>query len=671
MKRNPKRGSRKNQTISIKELVSKMKKHSMMTVIGTAVLFAVICITLLGVLIPGQKVEAQGTGGFVTENEYRNGLDEIQKEIEALSKVISDGQNTMNEIIEQNKEISENSDKTKEQLESINTLEKSVTEIKSDFGSLKEQLTLVSNSVSELKTSIETNNTENNASTAESFASIKEELNKISTNYDNAQKELSQLITQLSADNKSDHQEILKKLENVKTEMSGENLSSFESILDAISKMESDYAAAISNGFSTVNGSIANMGGNITLQLDSMNTNSNNQFNQMYQTFGDDHANMYKLLDETRKDMNDKFDQVFQNVSRAKKLLASALFTKGVDIKEDATFKEYADAILTIPTELVIGVDKLPGTITYEYHFHKDGKGTEPGAEEVGVSEKGGCFNIPYYHSHEGNPYSNGGCYTKPVYHSHSSGCYRSFSYDAHTGDRRNYLFDANGEAFYNYYCSGCGSTFISVNGWHKHTESSLVCGKNGGYIDRYNTNCGMDTTTIISYRPDCGLVNHQIIGAHIVYDMNNSPNGAEPQLALMSFDDELAYSKSLSLEKEKSIYSDDEISRMLSDRKKKLEAAEWEKYEEAVENGDLEFTGSSIGSSKPSEKPLNKPLEKPLEKPVDKPEDKPLSKPDGGQDVSDENPGISDANPDSSGANSDNFGGNTEKPYENTDNAD
>ena len=110
-------------------------------------------------------------------------------------------------------------------------------------------------------------------------------------------------------------------------------------------------------------------------------------------------------LEEFKGFVTEKLDQVFRFVSNGKKLLASALLTKGVTVAEDASFQEFADGILAVPQKLVIGVEEVPGEIVYEYHYHVDADGTQVG--EVATNEK------------------EGGCYTKAVYHTHGNSCYK------------------------------------------------------------------------------------------------------------------------------------------------------------------------------------------------------------------------------------------------------
>ena len=188
-----------------------------------------------------------------------------------------------------------------------------------------------------------------------------------------------------------------------------------------------------------------------------------------------------RYLEEFKGFVTEKLDQVFRFVSNGKKLLASALLTKGVTVAEDASFQEFADGILAVPQKLVIGVEEVPGEIVYEYHYHVDADGTQVG--EVATNEK------------------EGGCYTKAVYHTHGNSCYK-------------WTHEHN---------STCKSHPIWVDwvpGQEPYWGLIYECGeppnKRGELICKLPTS---DDGKPIHYELGCGLSDGQIISAHIVYE--------------------------------------------------------------------------------------------------------------------------------------------------------
>ena len=199
-------------------------------------------------------------------------------------------------------------------------------------------------------------------------------------------------------------------------------------------------------------------------------------------------------------------------MSDGKKLLASALLTKGVCCAEDATFAEIHQAIVNVPQELVIGVQELPGSIAYDYHYHVDADGNEIHTEIL--ESAGGCYVHPIYHVHSGSSKSGEGCYTEPIYHTHKDSCYSEGSHKADCPTHRGYHSYNCTEHDYHGDGGPCEGFDLYDCGGHRYLSCSLGSGVIG-----YSLNCGRDNSSIEGYKPACGLVDGQIVGAHIVYD--------------------------------------------------------------------------------------------------------------------------------------------------------
>lgn len=266
-----------------------------------------------------------------------------------------------------------------------------------------------------------------------------------------------------------------------------------------IGNLGSDLNGTIGNLGTDLNGSIGNLGtdlngsiGMLNTRLEDLHAGINSSLLKLQQTFaaqlgelnGSGVQNtdalrtyMKELNDALRQDLN----QVFTSVSNGKKGLASALLTKGVTAKDNATFAELKDAILNIPQQLVIGVQEIPGTITYHYHYHMDPDGNRAG--ETATNDR------------------QGGCYTVAVYHSHDDSCY---SWSHEHNDRCKYhpvWVDWDGDGYWGKIYD-CGNSPENVRG-------SLIC--------------TLPTSDLgpIYYELGCGLLDGQIIGAEIIYDSN------------------------------------------------------------------------------------------------------------------------------------------------------
>lgn len=206
------------------------------------------------------------------------------------------------------------------------------------------------------------------------------------------------------------------------------------------------------------------------------------QFGDLNVSAGQNTEELKSYLEELNNGLKQDMNQVFTSVSNGKKKLASALLTKGVSTNEDATFAQLAEAILNIDQKLVIGVEEIPGTIRYQYHYHVDVSGNQPHTEKSDTA---------------------GGCYTGTHGHVHSveDGCYKEESYHVHRDDCSGYpvwVDWAPGVEPYWGFIYTCGEPANA-------TRRVLICSKQAGSTDYYV--------------PSCGLADGQIIGAEIVYD--------------------------------------------------------------------------------------------------------------------------------------------------------
>ena len=217
------------------------------------------------------------------------------------------------------------------------------------------------------------------------------------------------------------------------------------------------------------------------------------QFGDLNVSAGQNTEELKSYLEELNNGLKQDMNQVFTSVSSGKKKLASALLTKGVSTNEDATFAQLAEAILNIDQKLVIGVEEIPGTIRYQYHYHVDVSGNQPHTEKSDTA---------------------GGCYTGTHGHVHSveDGCYKEESYHVHRDDCSGYpvwVDWAPGVEPYWGFIYTCGEPANA-------TRRVLICSKQAGSTDYYV--------------PSCGLADGQIIGAEIVYDQAHAQVKAQEE---------------------------------------------------------------------------------------------------------------------------------------------
>ena len=326
---------------------------------------------------------------------------------------------------------------------------------------------------------------------------------------------------------KQSYEELVHLLEQMDMEMTGVLEEQFTEMFSTLNEMETTYLSAMEEYHIETTNNLQGMNTNISKKFEDMDTTISNQYDSLTNivNVGDDGLKTY--LEGMYGDLKGKLDQVFTFVSNGKKLLASALLTKGVDCEEDATFQEIYQSILAIQQTLVIGVEKIPGTIEYDYHYHADGTGNLPHSATVGVGQMGGCYTTPVYHTHTGSSSGGGGCYSVAHTGYNTIGCGGGDAINGPHGP------DSSGNYYWVGNCSNCGGAVSNYGGpgWAACGNTSVVP------YTYYTLGCGLSTSTIVGYRPSCGLADGQMVGAHIVYEPAYASGYNGSQISTMSLE--------------------------------------------------------------------------------------------------------------------------------------
>ena len=419
-------------------------------------------------------------------------------------------------------------------LEQISKVAESLEEQKEqgakEHGQSVEEINRVNQSVQEIDRSVE--NIENKLT--DSYASLKELIEKLRTEENKnqeSQKADGQEILKNQEELKKEHQLLVKNLSDVE----GSLKTILETDMTQISKAFSDMASSfqvkvdqlgslletrmdrmdagiigIDEDLSGLDQSIGGLDQNVsqnlagvTDRLGELNVGVQNSItlleqnfakhmNELSQMSGEGTGALKAYMSELNEALKQNLNQVFTSVSNGKTGLASALLTKGVSADDDATFAELKDAVLRIPQKLVIGVQEVPGTITYHYHYHADASGENPHTETSPV--QGGCYTVPKYHVHS----EDAGCYTIRRYHEHNDSC---------PGHSVWVDWVPNQEPYWGWVYE-CNDQPINA------AEKVLSCSKSTATIDYYGVSCGW--------------VDGQITGAEIIYDKDEVKRRAE-----------------------------------------------------------------------------------------------------------------------------------------------
>ena len=332
----------------------------------------------------------------------------------------------------------------------------------------------------------------------ESFASVAATLKNIQNDYAEAHAEIRDLITTLQETEIANHSETLSTLTVLETNMTETASQNLSYLTDSLLVLEEKFDTSInsmneemSQSFNTLNTDFINhltqQGNNITDQFSQLTNHMVNQYTNISNAISSNGSDQQIYLDDLQNFLTGKLNQVFTFVSDGKRKCASALLTKGIAIKEDATFQEIYQAILNVPQNLLIGVEKVPGNISYDFHYHINHAGANTHSNTDTVS--GGCYTQPNYHSHS----TGQGCYKKVDFHTHNDSC-----------PGHSYWVDWNPASPDGYWAWGYDCNDKPNNS----SRQDLVCSKSGSTVDYYSANCGLN--------------DGQIIGAHIVYNQSS-----------------------------------------------------------------------------------------------------------------------------------------------------
>lgn len=502
---------RKESSNSVKVLLKKLKRHDT-KVVAVAVIIALFLSGGL-IYISTPIVATNATEGIAQSERQSNKettekLNQINTYLTELDKVVTNNQKSLNTIT-QNSSFSSSKETIDATGKTTNTISEKVTTLDGSLKDVHSTIESTTSKIEELNKALEKSGTDNKKQLEEDFAQVNQDLSKIYTEYDEARKQNKELIEKLQKemadsdkklnDSSSDnHKALLKELETMGKNMDEKNTQTISSFQSDITKFSESMDKKLANINTSVND-----------QFENINNSVNNNFNTMNNTVNAGMGELKEYVGNVAGGINGRLDQVFQSVSDGKKLLASTLLTKGITIKEDATFEEISKAIMDIPT--TITVQEMTGTVVYDKHFHTDGNGTVCDEHHVPLDRKGGCYDKPYYHVHD-------------------SSCYKTrINYTYYTQDdtyQKFFIKNENGYDFYEYGCRHCGSSFMSTNGGHLEYASTREQAerRNGQGIERHVNKvlvCGKNAKTLEGYSCSCGYLYGQILAAHIDYSMN------------------------------------------------------------------------------------------------------------------------------------------------------
>ena len=419
-----------------------------------------------------KKQGAKEHGQSVEEiNRVNQSVQEIDRSVENIENKLTDSYASLKELIEKLR-TEENKNQESQKADGQEIL-KNQEELKKEYQLLVKNLSDVEGS---LKTILETDMTQISKAFSDMASSFQVKVDQLGSLLETRMDRMDAGIIGIDED-----------LSGLDQSIGGldQNINGLDRNISSLDQNVSQNLAGVTDRLGELNVGVQN---SLTL----LEQNFAKHMNELSQMSGEGTGALKAYMSELNEALKQNLNQVFTSVSNGKTGLASALLTKGVSADDDATFAELKDAVLRIPQKLVIGVQEVPGTITYHYHYHADASGENPHTETSPV--QGGCYTVPKYHVHS----EDAGCYTIRRYHEHNDSC---------PGHSVWVDWVPNQEPYWGWVYE-CNDQPINA------AEKVLSCSKSTATIDYYGVSCGW--------------VDGQITGAEIIYDKDEVKRRAE-----------------------------------------------------------------------------------------------------------------------------------------------
>lgn len=359
-------------------------------------------------------IKTTGAESFASASEMLSGLQQSLSEAEKSTKKYHDSlTKTINllqkESGEEHKELVLALDDARKETAGVlekgfsglgSQLEQEYGGLMEKMGTLHDQITSTRKDISGLMKMIEESGEERQEEIRKAFATVTASLGQIRADYADARQEISVLIRTLEETENANHAETLAVLSAMESSMAESSLKSLENITASVQGMGENFFATISTMQGEMEQGFSGMGSELSQLLSEYNAAMMEQFDRLDRRLADsgqdntaltagmreEMARYFSELENRLAEQSDRLDQniaecsrllnemagnhdvedrleqmygelqqVFQYVSDGKSRLASALLTKGISIREDASFDEICRAVLDIRQESSAG----------------------------------------------------------------------------------------------------------------------------------------------------------------------------------------------------------------------------------------------------------------------------------------------------------------------------
>lgn len=464
--------------------------------------------------IAGQNLESVEYFITAMQTDFTTLITKVQNDMTKNFDLVKEAENAnqsaaLSSLSEMENAITDHADQNLAQsLQSLQDVQDSfdalITALKSEVTQGFQDLSDIDSALADLENQITDNAADNLDEIEKALQSMQDKLSTLANNLQSSMTQGFSSLQGTAATYYSDTITAITAMESNLITIAGQNYSD---ISDSMETMQSQLSTTLDtvqnsviNGFNNTNtemsDNLTQLTTNLTGHLNQLDEKITNQYDSLATTINNNNSgqqtNYENLFNEIKQDL----ETVFQSVSNGKKILTSALLTKGMDVGETATFAEIETAITQIPTE--IKVDEMAGEIEYVRHHHVNSAGELTGTATT-QAVSGGCYTTPAYHQHITSCF--GTCNI-----TYAQGCYNSWT-----------EYGTTSVCQVREHHSSCGTadrvaTIRHAEGGGNHRPTGFMAGS-------HQTLTCTEENTIVGWSLGCGMVHDQIIGVNIVFD--------------------------------------------------------------------------------------------------------------------------------------------------------
>ena len=463
--------------------------------------------------------------GQAVNEEMDRRMQEIYEYLVQLDSMVTDNQTTLEQVRLQADASAEDDEAMGEVQERLHG---DVVSLGERLTTLHEEITSTRDLITRMQEETRKGQTSGLEATMHSFAEVEASISRIGQEFNAAIEDVSSLIDRLRGEQRSGSQEMIRSLENMKSSMQQAQTQNFDDLNRQIADMRENYMNALQQLGQTMSGEISDLNAEMGRQfetssasissnvdtriselddsLDNKLNGLNNSINEKLEQQSGELSQQLTQINDTRSEISslsayltriigdsadeatiiellrqykDRVDESFTSVSNGKKLLASALLTKGSDVggnisgnediqdKADSIpFQTYYDAILALEQNYQVESGAVASSVRITAHFHAAGE-----EETIREFDSFDAYR-EYLAAHSGGygtAGSAGGCYRTSVHVDHvytgSQKCGNWRPYDG--GD------PGPGGGYVKFRCDHCGAETVqwtasdgSGNGW-------------------------------------------------------------------------------------------------------------------------------------------------------------------------------------------------------------